>query len=442
MAGARFARVGRVLLFNLLLACLLVEGLALVAYFVRTGKLYYTHRPRQEPVTTELEKLVEGYRIHPYFGYVNLPAGLTGSAATPVRTNNYGFESPLDYPYHQRQPGELLVGVFGGSAAARLAVFEGQERVLARRLGATLGVDPGRVTVLDFAQGGYKQPQQLLVLTYFQAVGQELDLVVNLDGFNDVALAGRNAASGVAAAMPSVEHVRALQDVTAMASNADAVEEMLRVRAAWARYTRWHNRAWSRSGWELRCATGFLFDWLVYRHYHQVFLARRQGYAGAGDRRPPSSWLYLNPATGSANETTAMAEAVALWGRCSELMQRAVAASGGHYLHLLQPNQYYPTARVLGEAERAVAISPRSPFAPYVAAGYPLLEAEVGRLQARGVRAVSLTRLFDAMPEPAYADDCCHFTDAGQRLIAETIADLAVEELAASAPTSPHIPGM
>jgi hypothetical protein len=419
-----------VVLGNLILTALLVEGLALAAYFVRTGELYYTSTVRREPLAPELEKAVEGYRIHPYFGYVRLP----GAPTEPLPLNNYGFESVHAYPYQRRSPEEVVVGLFGGSVAAKLASFEEREHLIAVRLGTALGVDPARVTVLDFAQGGYKQPQQLLILSYFQALGQQLDMVVNLDGFNDVALAGRNAAAGLAIEMPSVEHIRGLQDVTAMAGGADAVDDLLRVRAAWAHFSRWQNRAWARQGLELRCATGFLVDWLVYRHYYQDFVALRVDYARRDGERRLSSWLHLNPGTGGADEAATLARAAALWGRCSELMQRAITADGGHYLHLLQPNQYYPTARVLTPAERAVAIAAQSPYAAFVAAGYPLLEAEVDRLQARGVRAFSLTRALDALPEAAYADDCCHYTDAGQRRIAETIADLAVAEMAAGRP--------
>jgi hypothetical protein len=36
--------------------------------------------------------------------------------------------------------------------------------------------------------GGYKQPQQLMALNWFMALGGEFDIVINLDGFNDVAL--------------------------------------------------------------------------------------------------------------------------------------------------------------------------------------------------------------------------------------------------------------
>jgi hypothetical protein len=42
------------------------------------------------------------------------------------------------------------------------------------------------IVLLNFGSGGFRQPQQLLILTYFFLIGQRLDLVINLDGFNEV----------------------------------------------------------------------------------------------------------------------------------------------------------------------------------------------------------------------------------------------------------------
>jgi len=50
---------------------------------------------------------------------------------------------------------------------------------------------------------GFKQPQQLQVLTYFLSVGQEFDMVVNIDGFNDVVWALNNNASGLDISIPT-----------------------------------------------------------------------------------------------------------------------------------------------------------------------------------------------------------------------------------------------
>ena len=60
---------------------------------------------------------------------------------------------------------------------------------------------------LCLSHEGYKQPQQLLVPTYFLSIGQVFDLVVNIDGFNEVALSSVNHQRGLDISMPSAMHL-------------------------------------------------------------------------------------------------------------------------------------------------------------------------------------------------------------------------------------------
>src|SRR6185295_15210675 len=60
-----------------------------------------------------------------------------------------------------------------------------------------------RVYVRSFALGGFKQPQMLGALAYLMALGERFDVVVELDGFNDVALSSfANKNKGVFPAYP------------------------------------------------------------------------------------------------------------------------------------------------------------------------------------------------------------------------------------------------
>ena len=100
----------------------------------------------------------------------------------------------------------------------------------------------------------------------------------------------------------------------------------------------------------------------------------------------------------------------------NELFSRQLlAAHNVPYVHVLQPNQYYST-RIFTDAEKNVAFNEGSPFKAGVQAGYPVLESmlEPGALNA--------VHLFDAERAPVYLDDCCHYTVAGNRLLADFIA--------------------
>lgn len=405
----------RVLVVNLALALVLTELVALGAYFLRTGKLYYLSPPSGRSVPVDITGGVEQYRLHPYFGFVNRPHG-------PVtHTNNYGFVSGRDFPYERRAPDEYVVGIFGGSVASAFARFESANHVLAPQLAAALELDADRITVLNFAQGGFKQPQQWLVYAYFRAIGQELDLVVNIDGFNEIALAGRNLSAGVALDMPSFDHLRALRDVTGHVGAPESIEQMLGIRTEWEKFARTFNRAWGGKGWELATASGFLVDFLIYKYHLWRYKGHLRSYSGSAGDSADDSWVALQPARGG--EADPSQRAVELWARGSELLDRAQKDAGGVYLQFVQPNQYYDTGRVFSAEERAVAFSDESAFAEYVRRGYPTLAAAVEPLATRGVAVVSLLHLFDDVEEPVYKDDCCHYTDLGQRLLAHAIAE-------------------
>ncbi|MCP4896316.1 MAG: hypothetical protein GY906_05015 [bacterium] len=412
---------------NVIATFVLLEFVALVAYYVRNDALYYSHDPQKQPLAKTLESTVESYRIHPYLGYVLTPTGRVESAsADEVLKNNYGFEWNESYPYSRRDPQEFIVGLFGGSAAAKLAQFEARERVFAGRLAEVTGIESEHITVLNFAQGGFKQPQQLLIYNYFCSLGQEFDMVINFDGFNDITLAGRNVAAGIAIDMPSFEHMRALQDVTTKLDSFEGLEQLATLRQSWSEFVWWHDRAWQRQGWESKFAIGFLFDWMMGKFHERRHVQARQSYTADATLDGGRSWLYLNPGEDETSMAESMERVVTLWSRSSVLLHQAAAAGSTSYLHVVQPNQYYETARVFSEAERKTAISSETPYAAFVESGYPMLKPEINELREQGVAAFELFRIFDQVPQEVYIDDCCHFTDEGQRILLERIGELAV----------------
>jgi len=95
------------------------------------------------------------------------------------------------------------VGIFGGSVAQRYYQNDLEEQLLVKALQALPQLRNKRIVVLSFAHESYKQPQQLAVLTYFLSTGQELDLAINIDGFNETAIAYVNAKQGFDPTFPS-----------------------------------------------------------------------------------------------------------------------------------------------------------------------------------------------------------------------------------------------
>ena len=72
--------------------------------------------------------------------------------------------------------------------------------------------------------------------------------------------------------------------------------------------------------------------------------------------------------------------------------------------------------------ERRSAYREDQPYRVGAEKGYPLLEREGRRLIEAGVRFSDLSGAFVGRTETLYIDDCCHFNELGNRLIAERVA--------------------
>ncbi|MBN1878782.1 hypothetical protein JW823_01610 [bacterium] len=113
--------------------------------------------------------------IHPYLGFVQNKIG------GRMRVDAFGFPLNSDIPIHKRTETGYIIGVFGGSFAQGVATHR-------TSLVEAVAQTNRTPVIVNTAMGGYKQPQQLLALTYLLSLGAEFDAVINIDGFNEVAL--------------------------------------------------------------------------------------------------------------------------------------------------------------------------------------------------------------------------------------------------------------
>ncbi len=125
--------------------------------------------------------------IHPYLGYV-----LDSELNTRKRWVKGGREA-LDFGFvleepgifHPPSPDRPVIAITGGSVAFRFGGSAGR-KLRDELLGDLPGLE--RAIVVNLALPGYKQPQQLIALNYLLALGAHFDLVLNIDGFNEIAL--------------------------------------------------------------------------------------------------------------------------------------------------------------------------------------------------------------------------------------------------------------
>lgn len=345
--------------------------------------------------------------LHPYFGYVVDPRA--------PGINPYGFfrASPLT----TRSPDRYVIAFFGGSVADQVFAL-GQGALI-----ATLQRDPAfagrRIDVLSTALGGYKQPQQLLVLAELLALGAQFDAVVNLDGFNEVDGAADNVQDGVNPYYPHHWQVQAQH-----ALDRDQLRLVARIEAA--REARDAVRR-QFAAWPLVRHSAFLLALWDALDRRQLAALRREtaalDAATLAQEKPPQ---VSGPPFAFDDADAMFAEFVEVWARSSFAMENLCRGQGIEYLHFLQPNQYFEGSKVLNESERRVAWDPDVADAGRVAAGYPLLVARGRELTAQGVDFHDLTMLFRDEPGDIYSDSCCHFTQQGAERVAQAIAEAII----------------
>ena len=136
--------------------------------------------------------------IHPYFGFVGDPR----RSPSFWQVSEDGFSQLPGKELPSDRPRPWVVGLFGGSFSFGTAYLASD--VLAR-----CAQESGRSLVIrNYAAGGYKQPQQLHILTQKLADGERFDVVLNIDGFNEVTLPpSEGAPSGVHPQYPRVRRI-------------------------------------------------------------------------------------------------------------------------------------------------------------------------------------------------------------------------------------------
>jgi len=105
------------------------------------------------------------------------------------------------------------------------------------------------------------------------------------------------------------------------------------------------------------------------------------------------------------------------------MMQQIAANNNILYFHILQPNQYYPTNRIYSEAEKKIAFDSDSPFREATELGYPVLLSKIDNLKQNGISFFNGVNILDNAKEIVYIDSCCHYTQAGENILSEFVAN-------------------
>ena len=315
-------------------------------------------------------------------------------------------------------PSRLRILVTGGSFAETLSTRGFLERAFNR---IAAGRVKKQVSVFGAAIEGYKQPQQALTLAFVLAVGAKFDVVINIDGFNEVVLPYQdNYVVKDYPFFPRSWHLR----IGGKGSGVKVAGEMSYLNERKERMI----ASLSSNMVYRSAAAGLVAEWRLNDVTKRI--------ADLGGRIDGDSLTFeqSGPFAGGLKMEEVVAQSVDVWSRSSLLMK---AISDGHrieYYHVLQPNQYAPDSKVFSDEERAWHVKPDDPVGRIATVAYPLL-IERGRTLVKSVPTyIDATRLFADKRRTVYADNCCHLNRLGYELIADFIAREVIFRSAAFKP--------
>jgi len=424
----------RVVLINLLVIAVIIELFAVAYFFFARDYFFYTQisdSPSHQHISEEKNSSRRNampHVIHPILGTSRRP-GIAVDEKVGVRrlkglfedeqldqvasltANNLGFFSPVDYPYIDDDD-EFVVGIFGGSVAQWFAL-QGKDYLALRlkeRFSALAGKD---IVTLNMAQGGYKQPQQLILMNYLLAIGQNFDLIVNIDGFNEVALAASNREKNVYVGFPSAHTLLPLVDL----SNEQSIDQdqllLLAQSLSLKNEIQLLEIERAKSVFASFAAVKSLYSNALQQRYQDVIhelddLQKNQN---------KESVIYVQPADGRNTDRSNLD----LWQRSVSQMHALSSQLQIPFISITQPNQYY-TNHVFSKAEEKVALAAGSSYQFEIDSHYPELEKMTVRMKEQGIHIESAIPIFDSESRAVYTDSCCHYTPLGNEILAEFIA--------------------
>lgn len=339
--------------------------------------------------------------LHPYIGFV---------AGPPNEKDPYGFGNTLN-PVQNSSPEKVVIGFLGGSVCDQVYRW-GLESI--REQFRKNGLFTNReIVAVNLSTGGYKQPQQLMTVNYLLTLGAHFDILINIDGFNEVSLpVTENLPKGVFPAFPRCWDLRVQS--TPSGSFLRGVGKITFVRAL-------------RRKAAALCSEGFLahsrtvaLAWVFWDRTLEKAIAREQ-LALIASEPESKNYMATGPRKSYPTESGLFGELCAVWERSSLLIRDLCRANGIEYFHFLQPNQYLPGSKDFTEEEKTKGYNGESWHRPAVEKGYPRLIEAGRRLAGKGVHFYDMTGLFSGEKGTIYIDNCCHYNETGNEIFGTAI---------------------
>ena len=421
--GRRLAR-RLALALTLLCASALAAELAARLWFRASGQPYRSEDTRLE-LLDSLSALDDKV---PFPGAADRDADLAGTATVEILQPYYGYEAvtrfeqlEIERNWYPRPEAEQTfdVVVLGGSVAYIVCALSRE------RMERALAADPrlaGRAVRLSVhARPAFKQPQLATLFAYLLTLGFRPDAVIELDGFNEVAIGTSNAAAGVHPLYPYAAQWALLAG--GARTDRNTIDLLLELRERQSRAI-----AIARTALRLRlaqsCILGRAALGRLARARQRVVEVRQryEGYATGA-----SSKLEVRGPPFKGGREQALEESVRAWAEGSRLLAAMCASRGIRYLHVLQPTLHDEGSKPLTEEELAKGTADEA-WVEGARKGYPRLREEGAKLAAEGIPFFDASRVFADVRETLYYD-LCHFNQKGRDILAYAVVEAFLASL-------------
>jgi len=353
--------------------------------------------------------------LHPYVGY-----------SVEGRRRNENCDSDdcyrrikrhWDKPFAKRSKDKLIVGVLGGSVAVG-TVYGTISNYYQKKLKQLPEYQGKDIIVYAMAAGGYRQPQQLMLLNYYYSLGAEFDLIINLDGFNDVAIpVTEYINNGLHPSFPRSWGSRVANTVSPEVIRLYADKKSLQSsQVSWATFI---SNFWARSSPLLN-----LLWTIKHNDYVSELSNLNQHIASFSDHKGGQrSYEKVGPDYAFSDWDSLYKYAIDLWANSSQLMYATAKEKGAQYFHFLQPNQYAPGSKPkMIEDERNIAFVEKGYGSVYKIA-HPFIQQKTAWFHDNKIAYYDLTDIYKEIEKPIYVDNCCHVNSEGSTMIIDKIVE-------------------
>jgi hypothetical protein len=410
--------LGRRLLLSLALlpVYLLAAELAYRGWLFARGEPYSAERVRSSlfwsagahdaPATTVDEPQNNARFLHPYIGWTD---------ADTI----HAIDRDVAYFRTSEATRTFDVLVLGGSVAMQFGNQGAEAIEKCLRRDPRLAERP--IRVLGYGKLAFKQPQQVMFLTWLMSLGFHPDAVIELDGFNEATLGSVNVERGVHETQPYVDMWATL--AAARDTNREDLELFADLRASQTA-----ERAFAQSALNRGVAHSAILGTMA-----QGRLAKLQSESMVMQKRfierlsGQSSSIIVHGPSFDGTPEAAAEDAVRSWYECSLAISAVCRAHGIIYVHALQPTLLEPGTKPATEEELASAKAADS-WVTGVRLAYPKMREAGARLRANGVDFVDATGVFRDIHTSLYVD-VCHFAPQGCWPLADVVTRALLDDL-------------